>query len=46
MVYHQLDTFGGNSGSPIFYVKDGECRIVAIHTGGDKNTSNWGIRNT
>lgn len=38
MIVHRIDTFGGNSGSAIYYKKDKELMIVGIHTGGRPNS--------
>ena len=35
-VYYKVDTFGGQSGSPVWQVQDGHRHVVAIHTTGDR----------
>jgi V8-like Glu-specific endopeptidase len=43
-IYYRVDTYGGQSGSAIYYEKDGNYFVVGVHTGGDdKGDYNVGI---
>jgi V8-like Glu-specific endopeptidase len=44
-LYYQIDTEGGQSGSPLFVRKDGNCIVVGIHRGANATqTENYAIR--
>lgn len=45
MFYYEIDTFGGQSGSPIWVNKwEGVPMILGVHTMGAENFMNWGVR--
>jgi V8-like Glu-specific endopeptidase len=44
-LFYEIDTFGGQSGSPIFFNLDGERVAVGLHTSGSRS-SNSGTRIT
>ena len=47
LIYHQISTYNGSSGSPIIKRRNGEPYVVGIHIGGDiKLNINFGIRLT
>ena len=44
-IYHDVDTAGGQSGAPIYYLgSDGKYTVVAIHTSGVGSTAYNGGR--
>ncbi len=50
IIYYNIDTDRGQSGSPVMIMKDGKYQVVAIHTSGtgedNKGESNSGVRIT
>lgn len=47
-LYHTADTYGGESGSPLWLggKDERQPKIVGIHTGGETNVKNWATRIT
>lgn len=44
-IIHKLDTFGGNSGSPIYQTDNqGNCSIIGIHNLGIRDSGNYATR--